>query len=36
MTPSGFVSGSALRNSGNSVSAQAIGNNSVSTIGGGN
>ena len=29
------VQGSAIRNSGNSVSAQAIGNNSVSTIGGG-
>ena len=36
MTPTGFVSGSALRNSGNMTSAQAIGNSSVSTIGGGN
>jgi hypothetical protein len=36
MTPTGFVSGSALRNSGNMASAQAIGNSSVSTIGGGN
>jgi hypothetical protein len=36
MTPTGFVSGSALRNSGNMTSAQAVGNSSVSTIGGGN
>ena len=35
MTPVGFVSGSALRNSGNTTAAQAIGNSSVSTIGGG-
>jgi hypothetical protein len=36
MTPTGPASGSAFRNSGNSISAQAIGNSSVSTIGGGN
>jgi hypothetical protein len=36
MTPAGNVSGSALRSSGNMTSAQAIGNSSVSTIGGGN
>ncbi len=35
MTMTGPVSGSALRNGGNSVSAQAIGNSSVSSIGGG-
>jgi hypothetical protein len=35
MTPTGFVSGSALRNSGNTTAAQAIGNSSVSTISGG-
>lgn len=35
MTPSGPASGSAFRSSGNSVTAQAIGNSSVSTIGGG-
>lgn len=35
MTPTGPASGSALRNSGNTVTAQAIGNSSVSTIGGG-
>jgi hypothetical protein len=36
ITPTGNVSGSALRSSGNMTSAQAIGNSSVSTIGGGN
>lgn len=36
MTPTGPASGSMFRNSGNSISAQAIGNSSVSTIGGGN
>jgi hypothetical protein len=36
MAPTGNVSGSALRSSGNMTSAQAIGNSSVSTIGGGN
>jgi hypothetical protein len=36
MAPAGNVSGSALRSSGNMTSAQAIGNSSVSTIGGGN
>ena len=35
MTPTGVASGSAFRNSGNSVTAQAVGNSSVSTIGGG-
>lgn len=35
MTPTGAASGSAFRNSGNSVTAQAVGNSSVSTIGGG-
>jgi hypothetical protein len=34
MTPTGATSGSALRNSGNTVSAQAVGNTSVSSIGG--
>jgi hypothetical protein len=34
MTPTGAANGSALRNSGNSVSAQAVGNSAVSTIGG--
>jgi len=36
MTPTGPASGSMFRNSGNSINAQAIGNSSVSTIGGGN
>lgn len=35
MTPTGTASGSAFRNSGNTVTAQAVGNSSVSTIGGG-
>lgn len=35
MTPTGPASGSAFRNTGNSVNAQAVGNSSVSTIGGG-
>lgn len=35
MTPTGTANGSAFRNSGNSVTAQAVGNSSVSTIGGG-
>jgi hypothetical protein len=35
VTPTGAASGSAFRNSGNTTAAQAIGNNSVSTIGGG-
>lgn len=35
MTPTGVASGSAMRNSGNTVTAQAVGNSSVSTIGGG-
>jgi hypothetical protein len=35
MTPTGAASGSMFRNSGNSTVAQAIGNNSVNSIGGG-
>jgi hypothetical protein len=36
MTQTGTASGSALRVSGNGASAQAVGNSSVNTIGGGN